>query len=143
MICSKAKSKNGFHRNALADFGTANRICLSICTASRICLSSENQRYISFTSIRFAIIVEMLCTDTDHYVNTLSTIKKGKKSKMKFIHFWNYAASIVMTYKSVSKRSRTFITVITQIRSFSLNFGTFKKNLETIKYSLERSLQNE
>ena len=25
----------------------------------------------------------MICTDTDHYVNTLSTIKKEKKKKQK------------------------------------------------------------
>ena len=58
------------------------------------------------------------------------------------IHFWNYAASIaVITYKSVSKRSRTFITVIMQIRTFSLNLGTSNKNFETTKYSLKRSFQ--
>ena len=60
-----------------------------------------------------------------------------------FIHFWNYTASIVITYKSVSKRSHTFITVITWIRIFSLNLGIFNKNLETTKYSLERYFQKE
>ena len=40
-----------------------------------------------------------------------------------FIHIENYVASIVITSKSVSKRSRTFITVITQIITFSLNLG--------------------
>ena len=43
----------------------------------------------------------------------------------------------------MSKRSRTFITVITQIRTFSLNLGTSNKNLETTKDSLERSFQKE
>ena len=28
----------------------------------------------------------MICTDTDHYVNTLSTIKKEKKKKTKKKH---------------------------------------------------------
>ena len=32
--------------------------------------------------------------------------------------------SIVITYKSESKKSLTFITVIMQIRTFSLNLGT-------------------
>ena len=41
------------------------------------------------------------------------------------------------------KRSRTFLTVITQIRTFSLNLGTSIKNFQTTKYSLERSLQKE
>ena len=58
-----------------------------------------------------------------------------------FIHFWNYAGGIVFTCKSVSKRSCTFVTVITKIRTFSLNLGTSIKNFETIKYSLERSFQ--
>ena len=40
-----------------------------------------------------------------------------------FIHIENYVASIVITSKSVSKRSRTFTTVITQIITFSLNLG--------------------
>ena len=60
-----------------------------------------------------------------------------------FIHFWNYAASIAITYKSVSKRSCTFITVIKQIRTFSLNLGTSNKNFETSKYSLETYFQKE
>ena len=58
-----------------------------------------------------------------------------------FIHFWNYAASIVYTCESVSKRSRTYLTVITQIITISLNLSTSNKNFETTKYSLERSFQ--
>ena len=54
---------------------------------------------------------------------------------------WVYTyASIVITCESVSKRSRTFLTVITQIRSFS-NWGTSIDNFQTTKYSLERSFQ--
>ena len=41
----------------------------------------------------------------------------------------------------VSKRSRTFITMFTQIITFSLNLGTSNKNFETIKCSLERFFQ--
>ena len=41
------------------------------------------------------------------------------------------------------KRSRTFLTVTTQIRTFSLNLGTSINNFQTTKYSLERSLQKE
>ena len=52
-----------------------------------------------------------------------------------FIHFWDYAASITFTCKSVSKRSCTFITVITQIRTFFFNLGTSNKNFEATKYS--------
>ena len=58
-----------------------------------------------------------------------------------FIYFWNYAASIVITCKSVSKRSSSFVIVITQIRTFSLNLGTFNKNYETSKYFLGRSFE--
>ena len=58
-----------------------------------------------------------------------------------FIHISKYAASIVITYKSASKRSR--ILVITQIRTFSLNLSTYNKNFQTTKYSLERSPQKE
>ena len=50
-----------------------------------------------------------------------------------------YTVGIVITCKNVSKRSRTLITVITQIRTFSLNLGTSSKNFETNKPSLERS----
>ena len=53
------------------------------------------------------------------------------------------AASIIITYKSLSKKSRTFATVITQIRTFSLNLGTFNKKFETVKYFLERSFQKD
>ena len=48
---------------------------------------------------------------------------------------------IFFTCRCVSKRSCTFITVITQIRTFSVNLGTFNKNFETTEYSLERSYQ--
>ena len=50
------------------------------------------------------------------------------------IHSWSYAASIAFTCKSVIKWSCTFITVITQIKIFSLNLGTSNKNFETTKY---------
>ena len=60
-----------------------------------------------------------------------------------FIHIWNYAASIGITCKSVSKRWRTFITVNTQIMTFSLNLGLSNKNFQTNKYSLEISFQKE
>ena len=32
----------------------------------------------------------MICTNTDHYVNTLSTMKKEKKKKCKnyYVNFW-------------------------------------------------------
>ena len=52
-----------------------------------------------------------------------------------------YSASIGITCKSVSKRSPTFITMMTQIRTFFLNLGTSNKNFETTKYSLEKSFQ--
>ena len=42
-------------------------------------------------------------------------------------------------WKSVSQRSHTFLTVMTHIRTFSLNSGTSIKNLQTTEYSLERS----
>ena len=51
-----------------------------------------------------------------------------------FIQFLNYATSIVINYKSVSKRSCIFITVIMQIRTFSLNFGTSFTLLSNLKY---------
>ena len=43
----------------------------------------------------------------------------------------------------VSKRPRTFVTVIMQIRTFSLNLGTYNKNFEAIEDSLGRSFQKE
>ena len=43
----------------------------------------------------------------------------------------------------MSKRLRTFLTVITHIMKFSLNLGTFIKNFQTNKYSLERSSPKE
>ena len=55
-----------------------------------------------------------------------------------FIRFWNYARSIVFTCKSVSKTSCTFITVITQIRTFFLNLGSSHKNFETTNYCQDR-----
>ena len=60
-----------------------------------------------------------------------------------FMNFWNYAASIVMTNKSVTNRFCTFVTVIMQIRIFSLNLLNSNENFKTTKYSLERSLQKE
>ena len=48
---------------------------------------------------------------------------------------------IAITRESVSKRSCTFIAVITQIRTFSLNLGTSNKSFETTKYFLKRSVQ--
>ena len=50
---------------------------------------------------------------------------------------------VLLLLISVSKRSCTFITVITQIRAFSLNLGTSNQNFETTKYSMERSFQKE
>ena len=43
----------------------------------------------------------------------------------------------------MSKRSHTFLPVITQIRTFSLNLDSSIKDFQTIKYSLERSIQKE
>ena len=43
---------------------------------------------------------------------------------------------LLLLYKKVSKRSGTFIAVITQIRKFSLNPGASNENFETTKYSL-------
>ena len=43
----------------------------------------------------------------------------------------------------MSKRQRTFITVITQIKTFFLNLGTANKKLEATKCSLERFFQKE
>ena len=48
-----------------------------------------------------------------------------------------------MTNKSVTNRFRTFVTVIMQIRIFSLNLRNSNKNCKTTKYSLERSFQKE
>ena len=48
---------------------------------------------------------------------------------------------VLLLLVRVSKRSRTFITVITQTRTFSLNLDTSNKNFETNKYSQERSFQ--
>ena len=57
--------------------------------------------------------------------------------------FLNYDTSIVITSKNVSKRPRTFITVITQIKTFILNLDTSNKKLEATKCSLERFFQKE
>ena len=43
----------------------------------------------------------------------------------------------------MSKKSDTFLTVITHIRTFSLNLGTALKNFQTSKYSLEIFPQKE
>ena len=48
-----------------------------------------------------------------------------------------------MTNKSVTNRFRTFVTVIMQIRIFSLNLRNSNENFKTTKYSLERSFQKE
>ena len=48
-----------------------------------------------------------------------------------------------MTCKSVGKRSCNFITVITQIRAFSLNLATSKNIFETTEYCQERSFSKE
>ena len=60
-----------------------------------------------------------------------------------FFHFWNYAASVLITYKRVGKRSRTFIIVITQSHTFSLNLGTSNKNFEATKYFPGKFFQKE
>ena len=57
--------------------------------------------------------------------------------------FLNYAASIFITSKIVSKRSRAFITVIKLIIAFFFNLGTSNKKFETTKYFLERYFQKE
>ena len=41
------------------------------------------------------------------------------------------------------KRSHTFITVIMQIRTFSLSLGTSNNNFETTEHSPERSFEKE
>ena len=43
----------------------------------------------------------------------------------------------------MSKRSRTFIIVIMQTSTLSLNLDTSNRNFETSKYSLGRSFQKE
>ena len=48
-----------------------------------------------------------------------------------------------MTNKTVTNRFRTFVTVIMQIRIFSLNLRNSNENFKTTKYSLERSFQKE
>ena len=56
-------------------------------------------------------------------------------------NFWNYVANIVITCKSVSKRSRTLITLITQIRTFLLNLGTSNKNFEFVGKAMSSNLK--
>ena len=75
-----------------------------------------------------------------------------------FIHFWNYAASIVFTCTSAIKRGRyhietsSFICGANQWTGFymitasvmkGLSLSTSNKNFETTNYSLERSFQKE
>ena len=57
------------------------------------------------------------------------------------LSFLKLCRKYCFTCKSVSKRSCTFITVITEIRTFSLNLCTSNKKFETTKYSQERSFQ--
>ena len=45
---------------------------------------------------------------------------------------------VLLSLVSLSKRSRTFMTVLRN-RTFSLNLGTSNKNFETTKYPLARS----
>ena len=53
--------------------------------------------------------------------------------------FLNYAASFVVICKSASKNHALFLTVITQVTTFSLNVGTSNKNFKANKFSRERS----
>ena len=42
----------------------------------------------------------MICTNTDHHVNTLSTIKKEKKKKKKYIYIYIYISLLnISIYK--------------------------------------------
>ena len=70
---------------------------------------------------------------------------ENSQNSLACVTMLDYDSTLVIIYSKskleVSKRSRTFITVITQIRTFSLNLGTSNKNFETTKYSLERSFQ--
>ena len=50
---------------------------------------------------------------------------------------------LVLLVKVWVKDDATFITVNTQIMTFSLNLGLSNKNFQTNKYSLERSFQKE
>ena len=54
-------------------------------------------------------------------------------------------ASIVITCKSLSKRSCTFLRAITitQISTHSLDLSSSVTNFQTTKYSLERFFQKE
>ena len=42
---------------------------------------------------------------------------------------------VLLLFVKVSKRSRTFLTVITQMTTFSLNLGTSTKNFKAAKFS--------
>ena len=70
---------------------------------------------------------------------------ENSQNSLACVTMLDYNSTLVIIYSKskleVNKRSRTFITVITQIRTFSLNLGTSNKNFETTKYSLERSFQ--
>ena len=48
---------------------------------------------------------------------------------------------VLLLLKSASSRSSTFITMMMQIRTFSLNSGFSDKNFETATYLLERPFQ--
>ena len=50
---------------------------------------------------------------------------------------------LLLLVKVRVKRSRTFLTVITQIRTFSLNLSTSIKNRYSTRYSPEISFQKE
>ena len=50
---------------------------------------------------------------------------------------------LLLLVKVLVKDHALLLTVVTQIRTFSLNLGTSNKNFETTKYSLERSFQKE
>ena len=50
---------------------------------------------------------------------------------------------LLLLVKVLVKDHALLLTVVTQIRTFSLNLGTSNKNFETTKYSMERSFQKE
>ena len=54
----------------------------------------------------------------------------------------SFMPQVLLSFVSLSKRSRTFMTVLRN-RTFSLNLGTSNKNFETTKYPLRRSFQKE
>ena len=76
----------------------------------------------------------LLCDQIIKAIGLILRYKYVQKSK------WGYTqASIVIIFKSVSKRSCDFSTVITEIGTFALNLGTSINNFQTTKYPLERS----